>query len=122
MGPGCGGSGGWGSESFGLEKEEIINAMGLPISGADIQRVNYGYDGHFFESAMQAMHGIIAAENGPEWFNRQFRSTKVPYSKVWRKLLSDPKRCWQIWVPDGSAKTSGLRNILPALGSIAQLT
>ncbi|MCL2834614.1 MAG: MmgE/PrpD family protein [Treponema sp.] len=50
------------AKALGLNREEILSAMGLAISGPDVQIVNYGYDGHFFESAMQTMHAMIAAE------------------------------------------------------------
>jgi len=50
------------AKALNLNKDEILAAMGLAISGPDVLIVNYGYDGHFFESAMQTMQGVISAE------------------------------------------------------------
>ena len=50
------------SKALGLGYEETMAAFGLAISGVPLSRVNLGTDGHFFESALMSLQGLMAAE------------------------------------------------------------
>ncbi|HUV59682.1 MAG TPA: MmgE/PrpD family protein [Desulfatiglandales bacterium] len=50
------------SKALGLGVKETAAAFGLAMSGVPISMVNFGTDAHFFESALQCLQGIMAAE------------------------------------------------------------
>jgi 2-methylcitrate dehydratase PrpD len=47
---------------LGLSTKETAGAMGLALSAPPLALVNFGTDGHFFESALQTRQAIVAAE------------------------------------------------------------
>ncbi|HUV59686.1 MAG TPA: MmgE/PrpD family protein [Desulfatiglandales bacterium] len=50
------------AKALGLGVKETAAAFGLAMSGVPISMVNLGTDAHFFESALQSLQGIMAAE------------------------------------------------------------
>lgn len=50
------------AKALGLDIKETSAAMGLALSGVPLSVVNLGTDAHFFESALMALQGIMAAE------------------------------------------------------------
>lgn len=50
------------AKALGLGIKETSAAMGLALSGVPLSVVNLGTDAHFFESALMALQGIMAAE------------------------------------------------------------
>lgn len=50
------------ARALGLTIEEAVSAVGLAMSGVPLSMVNFGTDAHYFESALQSLQGIIAAE------------------------------------------------------------
>ena len=50
------------AKALGLGVKETSEALGLAMSGVPIRIANTGTDAHFFESALQALQGVIAAE------------------------------------------------------------
>ncbi len=50
------------AKALGLGYEGMTGALSLAISGVPLSVVNLGTDGHFLESSLMALHGIIAAE------------------------------------------------------------
>ena len=50
-----------GARALGLDIEKTTSALGLAMSGPAILLINLGTDAHFFESALQALQGIMAA-------------------------------------------------------------
>jgi len=55
-----------GAKALGLDVEKTASALGLAMSGPAIALINLGTDAHFFESALQALQGIMAAEMAKE--------------------------------------------------------
>jgi 2-methylcitrate dehydratase PrpD len=55
-----------GAKALGLDVEKTASALGLAMSGPAITLINLGTDAHFFESALQALQGIMAAEMAKE--------------------------------------------------------
>jgi 2-methylcitrate dehydratase PrpD len=51
-----------GAKALGLGAEGTAGALGLAISGVPLSVVNLGTDGHFLESALMSLQGIMAAE------------------------------------------------------------
>jgi 2-methylcitrate dehydratase PrpD len=47
---------------LGLNAKETAGAIGLAMSGVPLSVVNYGTDGHFFESALMSLQAIMAAQ------------------------------------------------------------
>ncbi len=47
---------------LGLNTKETTGAMGLAMSGVPLSTVNYGTDGHYFESALMSLQAIMAAQ------------------------------------------------------------
>jgi 2-methylcitrate dehydratase PrpD len=45
-----------------LDAERTASAFGLCMSGIPIAYANFGTDAHFFESTMQTVHGLMAAQ------------------------------------------------------------
>lgn len=62
LGPGAMGPAVAASKALGLNIDQTLAAMGLATSAPFIAMANYGTDAHFFESALQSMQGVIAAE------------------------------------------------------------
>jgi 2-methylcitrate dehydratase PrpD len=50
------------AKALGLSANETAAALGLAISGVPLSTVNLGTDGHFFESALMSLQGVMAAE------------------------------------------------------------
>ncbi len=64
--PGAVGPAAAGAKALELNVGETESALGLAMSGAAIALVNLGTDAHFFESALQSLQGIMAAEMAKE--------------------------------------------------------
>jgi 2-methylcitrate dehydratase PrpD len=64
--PGAVGPAAAGAKALGLDVEQTASALGLAMSGPAISLVNLGTDAHFFESALQCLQGIMAAEMAKE--------------------------------------------------------
>jgi len=107
LGPGSVGPAAGAAKAMGLNKEEIKAAMGLAISGPDMQFVSYVTDAHYFESAMQTLHAFIAAQmaqtgltassNLPTFLTQKFAETAVKP----KKMLADLGNTWlcrQFWI------------------------
>jgi 2-methylcitrate dehydratase PrpD len=62
VGPGAPGAAAAAGKLFGLDVKQMRCALALAMPGPVVTNVNYGTDGHFFESAMQSLHAVIAAE------------------------------------------------------------
>jgi 2-methylcitrate dehydratase PrpD len=50
------------AKAMGLNADQMAAAAGLALSGVPLTKVNFGTDAHYLESALCAMHGVIAAE------------------------------------------------------------
>lgn len=120
LGPGSVGPAAGAAKALGLNKEEIMSAIGLAISGVDIQQVNYGFDGHFFESAMQSLQALIAAQmakNGltgnpdlPTFLEIKYGDTAVKPEKMLADLGSQ-WLCKDFWIKKYPA-SFGLHNVI----------
>ena len=64
--PGAVGPAAAGAKALGLDVEKTALALGLAMSSPAIALVNLGTDAHFFESSLQALQGIMAAEMAKE--------------------------------------------------------
>ena len=47
---------------WGLSVKETVAALGLAMSGSPLSTPNIGTDGHYFESALHCLQGVMAAE------------------------------------------------------------
>jgi 2-methylcitrate dehydratase PrpD len=47
---------------LGLNAKQTLGAIGLAICGVPLTTVNYGSDGHFFESALQSLQAIMSVQ------------------------------------------------------------
>jgi len=54
------------AKALGLGFKETAGAFGLALSGAPLALINSRTDAHFFESALQSLQGIMAAEMAQE--------------------------------------------------------
>ena len=54
------------AKAMNLDLERTASALGLAMSGPHISILNYGTDAHYFESALQSLHGIMAAQMAKE--------------------------------------------------------
>jgi 2-methylcitrate dehydratase PrpD len=45
-----------------LDVGKTVSAFGLSMSGVPISYVNFGTDAHYFETSIQTLHGLIAAQ------------------------------------------------------------
>jgi 2-methylcitrate dehydratase PrpD len=50
------------ARAMGLDAAQTASAFGLAMSGVPLSYTNFGTDAHFFETSMQTMHGLIAAQ------------------------------------------------------------
>lgn len=50
------------ARALGLGVKETASSIGLSMSGVPISMANFGTDAHYFESALQSLQGIMAAE------------------------------------------------------------
>lgn len=50
------------AKAMGLNKEQIANAIGLSVPNSPGTPFNFGTDGHFFESSLQSLQGVLSAE------------------------------------------------------------
>ena len=62
MVPGAIGPAAGAAKAIGLSTGETAAALGIAMSGAPLISLNFGTDAHYFESAMQSLHAVIAAE------------------------------------------------------------
>ena len=60
--PGAMGPAAAAARALGLDVPQTVSALGLAMSAAPIAYVSFGTDSHYFESAMQTLQGLIAAE------------------------------------------------------------
>jgi 2-methylcitrate dehydratase PrpD len=60
--PGAVGPAAAAARALGLGLEQTASALGLAMSGVAVATPNFGTDAHFFESALQSLQGIMAAE------------------------------------------------------------
>jgi 2-methylcitrate dehydratase PrpD len=64
--PGAVGPAAAAAKALGLGVEATASALGLAMSGVGVAVPNFGTDAHYFESAMQSLQGIMAAEMAKE--------------------------------------------------------
>jgi 2-methylcitrate dehydratase PrpD len=64
--PGAVGPAAGAARALGLGTEETASAIGLSMSNAPLSVINFGTDAHYFESALQSLQGIMAAEMAKE--------------------------------------------------------
>ncbi|MFC1966277.1 MmgE/PrpD family protein [Chloroflexota bacterium] len=57
------------ARALGLGVQETAYALGLATSGVPLATINQGTDAHYFESALQSLQGIMAAEMAREGLN-----------------------------------------------------
>ncbi|MFW7343176.1 MmgE/PrpD family protein [Pollutimonas sp. H1-120] len=62
MVPGAIGPAAGAARALGLDAVETANALGMAMSGPPIISLNFGTDAHYFESAMQNMHAVVAVD------------------------------------------------------------
>ena len=60
--PGAVGPAAGAARALGLDAEKTTSALGLAMSTAPVAALNFGTDAHYFESALQSLHGLMAAE------------------------------------------------------------
>lgn len=60
--PGAVGPAAAAAKALGLDNNKTTWALGLAMSAAPLSFLNFGTDAHYFESAMQSLHGLIAGE------------------------------------------------------------
>jgi len=60
--PGAVGPAAAAARALGLDSQETTWALGLGMSAAPVSFLNFGTDAHYFESAMQSLHGLMAGE------------------------------------------------------------
>ncbi len=60
--PGAMGPAAAAARALGLDVPQTVSALGLSMSAAPVAYVSFGTDSHYFESAMQTLQGLIAAE------------------------------------------------------------
>ena len=66
MFPGAIGPAAGGAKAMGLDIDKTRSALGLGMSAVPLAFPNFGTDGHYLESALQALQGIIAADMAKE--------------------------------------------------------
>ncbi|MDD5093114.1 MAG: MmgE/PrpD family protein [Dehalococcoidia bacterium] len=95
------------AKARGLGVRETANAIGLSTSGVNLWMSNLGTEAHFLESAMQAMHGMVAADLAREGLTGNsdtglFLSRLLGKDRVVpEKMVEDLGRQWlfqEIWV------------------------
>jgi 2-methylcitrate dehydratase PrpD len=64
--PGAVGPAAAAARALGLGFEQTASALGLAMSGVPLAILNFGTDAHYFESALQSLQGIMAAEMAKE--------------------------------------------------------
>jgi len=50
------------ARAYGLNVQQTAAAFGLAMSGVPLAYTNFGTDAHFFETSIQTLHGLIAAQ------------------------------------------------------------
>jgi len=60
--PGAMGPAAAAARALGLDVPQTVSALGLAMAAAPIAYTSFGTDSHYFESAMQSLQGLIAAE------------------------------------------------------------
>jgi 2-methylcitrate dehydratase PrpD len=60
--PGAVGPAAAAAKALGLDARKTAWTLGLSMSAAPLSFLNFGTDAHYFESAMQSLHGLIAGE------------------------------------------------------------
>jgi len=53
------------SRAYGLNIEQTVTAFGLAMSGVPLAYTNFGTDAHYFETSVQTLHGLMAAQSAP---------------------------------------------------------
>jgi len=48
--------------AYGLSTEQTVAAFGLAMSGVPLAYTNFGTDAHYFETGVQTLHGLMAAQ------------------------------------------------------------
>jgi len=94
------------AKALGLSIKETKNAIGLATSGVNLWRPNFGTDAHFFESAMQAMQGMMAADLAREGMTANsdvglFLSKLLGEQVIPEKIVEDLGKRWvfgETWV------------------------
>ena len=64
--PGAVGPAAGAAKALGLGTKETTSAIGLSMSNVPLSVTNFGTDAHYFESALQSLQGMIAAEMAKE--------------------------------------------------------
>jgi 2-methylcitrate dehydratase PrpD len=54
------------AKAMDLNVQQILWAFGLALSGNAMTQLNFGFDAHFFESALHPLQGILAAQAAKE--------------------------------------------------------
>ncbi len=105
--PGAVGPAAAAAKALGLDIQRTASALGLAMSGVGVAVPNFGTDAHYFESAMQALQGIMAAEMAKEGMSSNpvigtYLSTLLGKEKVdQKKIVEDLGKQWKlldIWV------------------------
>jgi 2-methylcitrate dehydratase PrpD len=98
--PGSVGPAAAGAKALGLDIEKTSYALGLAMSGPAIALANLGTDAHFFESALQSLQGIMAAEMAKEGMSSNpnietYLSNRLGKEKVNpEKMVTDLGKEW----------------------------
>ena len=95
------------AKALGLDVERTASALGLAMSGNAVSIINYGTDAHYFESALQSLQGIMAAEMAKEGMTSNpdiavYLSSLLGKEKVRpEKIVEDLGKKWllrNIWI------------------------
>jgi 2-methylcitrate dehydratase PrpD len=54
------------ARALALDVPQTMSAFGLAMSGVPISYVNFGTDAHYFETSLQTLHGLIAAQSASQ--------------------------------------------------------
>jgi 2-methylcitrate dehydratase PrpD len=105
--PGAVGPAAAAARALGLGVEETASALGMAMSGVGVAVPNFGTDSHYFESALQSLQGIMAAEMAKEGLSSNpdigtYLSNLLGKEKVVpEKILEDLGKKWMlrnIWI------------------------
>jgi len=105
--PGAIGPAAGAARALGLGAEQTASALGLAMSGVGVAIPNFGTDSHYFESALQSLQGIMAAEMAKEGLSSNpdiasYLSTLLGKEKVVpQKIMADFGQKWMlrnIWI------------------------
>jgi len=95
------------ARAMGLNASQTATAFGLAMSGTPVSYTNFGTDAHFFETSMQTLHGLAAAQGASIGLSSNPDLARYLISLLGKELV-DPARItdklgeeWQfteIWV------------------------